>query len=29
MQAKRSCKKWCVMFAVHIPSDKGKDVEDA
>ena len=29
MQAKRSCRKGCVMFAVHISSDKGKEVEDA
>jgi len=28
MQAKHSCKKGFVMFAVHISSDKGKDVED-
>jgi len=28
MQAKRSCRKGCVMFAVHISSDKGKVVED-
>ena len=26
MQAKCSYTKWCVMFAVHISSDKGKDV---
>jgi len=29
MQAKRSCKNGCVMFVIHISSDKGKDVEDA
>lgn len=28
IQAKCSCKKVCVMFAVHVSSDKGKDVED-
>ena len=28
MQAKRSHKKWCVLFSVHISSDKGKEVED-
>ena len=28
MQAKCSCRKGCVMFAVHISSDKGKKVED-
>ena len=28
MQAKRSCRKGCVMFVVHISSDKGKDVQD-
>ena len=28
MQAKRSRKKRCVLFAVHISNDKGKDVED-
>ena len=28
MQAKRNCRKGCVMFVVHISSDKGKDVED-
>ena len=27
MQAKCICKKGCVLFAVHISSDKGKDVE--
>lgn len=27
MQAKRSCRKWCVLFAVHISSEKGKDFE--
>ena len=29
MQENRSHKKQCVLFAVHIYSDKGKDVEDA
>ena len=29
MQATRSYKKGCVMFVVHISSDKGKEVEDA
>jgi len=29
MQAKHSCRKGCVMFAVHISSDKGKEVEGA
>jgi len=29
MQEKRSRRKGCVSFAVHISSDKGKDVEDA
>ena len=29
MQAKSSHKKGCVLFVVHISSDKGKDVEDA
>ena len=28
MQAKCSCRKGCVLFAIHISSDKGKDVED-
>lgn len=28
MQKKRSRRKWCVLFEVHIYSDKGKDVED-
>jgi len=28
MQAKCSCTKGCVMLAVHISSDKGKEVED-
>ena len=28
MQDKRTCRKGCVMLAVHISSDKGKDVED-
>lgn len=27
MQTKRSCKKGCVMFAIHISSDNGKEVE--
>jgi len=29
MKAKISCRKGCVLFAVHIYSHKGKDVEDA
>lgn len=29
MQAKCSCRKGCVLFPVHIPSDKDKDDEDA
>ena len=29
MQAKCSCIKGCVMFVVHISSDKGKEVKDA
>ena len=29
VQAKRNYRKGCVMFAVHISSDKGKEVEDA
>jgi len=30
MKAKNSCRKGCVIFAVHISSDKGKfKVEDA
>ena len=29
MQEKRSRRKGYVLFAVHISSDKGKDVEDA
>ena len=29
MQAKSSYRKGCVMFAVHISSDKSKEVEDA
>jgi len=29
MQAKHNCRKGCVMFEVHISSDKGKYVEDA
>ena len=29
MQAKHSHKKGCVLFAVHVFSDKGKEVEDA
>ena len=28
MQEKHSCMKGCVLFVVHISSDKGKDVED-
>lgn len=28
MQAKHNCRKGCVLFAVHVSSDKGKDVED-
>ena len=28
MQAKHCCRKGCVMFAVHISSDKGKEVGD-
>ena len=28
MQEKCSCEKGCVLFAVHISSGKGKDVED-
>lgn len=28
VQAKRSCKKGCVMFAINISSSKGKDVDD-
>jgi len=28
MQAKWSCRKGCVMFTVHVSSDKGKDVQD-
>lgn len=28
MQAKHSCRKGCVMFAVHISHDKGKEVDD-
>ena len=28
MQAKRSHRKGCVLFVVHISSDKGKEVED-
>jgi len=28
MQAKHSYMKGCVLFAVHISNDKGKDVED-
>lgn len=27
MQVKHSCRKRCVMFAVHISNDKGKEVE--
>jgi len=29
MHAKRSHRKGCVLFAVHISSDKGKEVKDA
>ena len=29
IQAKCSHRKGCVLFAVHISSDKGKEVEDA
>ena len=29
MQENRSCLKGCVLFVVHIFSNKGKDVEDA
>ena len=29
MQAKPSHKKGCVLFSIHISSDKGKEVEDA
>ena len=29
MQAKRSRRKGCVLFEVHISSDKGREVEDA
>ena len=29
MQSKRSYKKGCVIFAVHISSDKGNETEDA
>ena len=29
MQAKCGCTKGCVLFTVHISSDKGKEVEDA
>jgi len=28
MQAKHSCQKGCILFAMHISSDKGKDIED-
>jgi len=28
MQAKHSHRKWCVLFTVHISSDKGKEDED-
>ena len=28
MQAKHNHRKGCVLFAVHVSSDKGKDVED-
>jgi len=29
MQEKHSRRKGCMLFAVHISSDKGKEVEDA
>ena len=29
LQAKRSSRKGCILFAVHVSSDKGKDVDDA
>jgi len=29
MQEKHSCRKGCVLFGVHVSSDKGKHVEDA
>jgi len=29
MQAKHNCRKGCILFAVHISSDKGKEFEDA
>ena len=29
MQEKRSRGKGCILFAMHISSDKGKEVEDA
>eukprot|EP00253_Pinus_taeda_P013192 PITA_13192 len=29
MQAKHSCRKVCVLFAMHISSEKGKEDEDA
>jgi len=28
MKSKRSCRIGCMLFAVHISSDKGKEVED-
>lgn len=28
MQEKHNCRKGCVLFVVHISSDKGKEVED-
>jgi len=28
MQAKHNYRKGCVLFIVHVPSDKGKDVKD-
>lgn len=28
MSTKHNHRKWCVLFVVHISSDKGKDVED-
>ena len=29
MQTKRSCRKGCMLFVVHISSDNGKEVEDS
>jgi len=28
MKVKRNCRKCCVMFVVHISSEKGKEVKD-